>query len=42
VQRVSKKKASGKVYYVNLRTKKYQRERPISDAAELAVCCGGA
>ena len=37
VQRTSKKKASGKVYYVNLITKKYQRERPISDEVEAQV-----
>lgn len=29
VERTSKKKAAGKVYYVNLKTKKYQRDRPV-------------
>ena len=37
VERTSKKRASGKVYYVNLVTKKYQRERPVSDEAAALV-----
>ena len=37
VQRVSKKKSKGKVYYVNLRTKKFQRERPVADHIEAHV-----
>ena len=37
VQRVSNKKSKGRVYYVNLRTKKFQRERPVADHVSAQV-----
>ena len=37
VQRVSNKKNKGRVYYVNLRTKKFQRERPVADHVSAQV-----